>query len=219
MDLVLITSPEDFAGEHETIETMLQCGIPTVHVRKPGKSERQLEQWLLGFGLEWLPRFVLHGHPNLYHSLGHLAKGGIHFNTQFPAQDYPATPAKSMAVHSLQELQTIAQSAHIPEYVLLSPVFPSISKPGYQQPALLQQIQALPTNWTTQYPFKVYALGGIDTDTLATVAQLGLDGVAVLGAVWNSIDHLNAAFGLAEQCGYTITWPEWLQRFKHNEDY
>jgi len=38
----------------------------------------------------------------------------------------------------------------------------------------------------------VYALGGITSDRLPAVKQLGFAGVGVLGSVWQSIDPVNA---------------------------
>ncbi len=59
-NLLLITSPEDFADEHVLIERMFEQGLSRLHVRKPGRSKRDLDYWLLGLGYDYRERCVLH---------------------------------------------------------------------------------------------------------------------------------------------------------------
>ncbi len=67
-----------------------------------------------------------------------------------------------------------AEGAH---YATLSPVFPSLSKPGYGPPLGLSAL-------AQRFAIPVYALGGVDTPERAyACVDNGAAGVAVMGAV------------------------------------
>lgn len=69
------------------------------------------------------------------------------------------------------------------DYVTLSPVFETVSKPGYG-PALGPQVFA-----RSAAPLPVYALGGVDTPERAYACTVaGAAGVAVMGAVMRADD-------------------------------
>jgi len=50
--LALISSPENFAGEHEMLEQMFERGLQMLYARKPQMPEPLFERWLLGFDLK-----------------------------------------------------------------------------------------------------------------------------------------------------------------------
>ena len=70
------------------------------------------------------------------------------------------------------------------EYVLLSPVFGSISKAGYEGKGFdVRELDAV-----------VVGMGGINEHTLQATIDLGYKGVGVLGGIWNS-DNPMESFG------------------------
>ena len=69
--------------------------------------------------------------------------------------------------------------------VFLSPVFPSISKQGYRPKMALASIaEQLARRTEGERKTEVIALGGVTPANAASCAELGFDGVAVLGAIW-----------------------------------
>jgi thiamine-phosphate pyrophosphorylase len=52
-EVALISSPENFAGEHEIIEQMFERGLQTLYARKPQMSSSLLERWIIGFDIRW----------------------------------------------------------------------------------------------------------------------------------------------------------------------
>ncbi|MDR2731658.1 MAG: thiamine phosphate synthase [Fibromonadaceae bacterium] len=70
--LSLISSPENFAGEHEILEQMFERGLQMLFARKPQMPEALLDRWLAGFDIKW--------HNNILpwigsaHSFGELEK-------------------------------------------------------------------------------------------------------------------------------------------------
>lgn len=95
--------------------------------------------------------------------------------------------------HSLKDLQEHKGKY---EYAFLSPIFDSISKPGYKSkfshrshtslPGKKGFSQIIPELIPAVRGKNIIALGGIDTEKIDLVRKVGFAGVAVLGAVWNS---------------------------------
>jgi thiamine-phosphate pyrophosphorylase len=70
------------------------------------------------------------------------------------------------------------------DYIWLSPIFQSISKPGYQKkwdiPQLKESIKSSPV--------PVFALGGLREENIAIAAEMGFHGIALKGTLWESTD-------------------------------
>lgn len=111
---------------------------------------------------------------------------GVHLAAADPFPD-PRPAIVGRSCHDLTELQ--AADTERCDYVTFSPVFPSISKPGYRPDdgadAALARLQEL-TDATT---IPVFALGGIQhwTQVLPCLTR-GAHGVAILGAAMQHID-------------------------------
>jgi len=52
-EIALISSPENFAGEHEIIEQMFEGGLQKLYARKPQLPDPLLERWIIGFDIKW----------------------------------------------------------------------------------------------------------------------------------------------------------------------
>jgi thiamine-phosphate pyrophosphorylase len=83
------------------------------------------------------------------------------------------------------------------DYVTVSPVFPSSSKPGYGPPlgtAGLAELVAVGRS----VGVPVYALGGVDGATAAQARTAGATGIAVMGAVMSALDPEAVCRGLLD---------------------
>jgi thiamine-phosphate pyrophosphorylase len=79
--------------------------------------------------------------------------------------------------------------------LLLSPIFSSISKPGYSPGEALSQEKiatALRQRSPVERATTIYALGGVTADNAVRCRELGFDGVALLGCVWKTDDPFGA---------------------------
>ena len=99
----------------------------------------------------------------------------------------PAERAFSTSVHAITDWPTLAGRI---ELVYYSPVFASVSKPGYgptmsidetarQIRHIRQQADELPL---------LIGLGGVQAETIRQVQDAGFDGAAVLGTLWQRSD-------------------------------
>jgi thiamine-phosphate pyrophosphorylase len=194
MKLVLISPEGEHPQERAVVETLFAGGLTRYHVRKPHWSAGKLESWLA----EWTPsarsRLVLHQHHALVEKFGLL---GRHWRDGESAPDAPRlrTDFTSRSCHTLTALQA-ALGCY--QALFLSPIFPSLSKPGYGggargQPSSeqidLEKAKTIIARRTdAEQRTDVIALGGVTPDKVGDCAAAGFDGVAVLGYVWMARD-------------------------------
>jgi thiamine-phosphate diphosphorylase len=113
------------------------------------------------------------------------------------AGDPPATAALvGRSGHSAAELDRLTSE----DYVTLSPVFPSASKPGYGPPLGLAAFGSL----CRRAGRPVVALGGIETPAQAAAClEAGAAGVAVMGTVMRATDVCAAVAAIATTTAQT----------------
>jgi thiamine monophosphate synthase len=182
MKLILISHPAPLRDEVILINAILAQGVDYFHLRKPDFSKNEMEKLVQNINPSYRPKMVLHSHYDLCKEYG---LKGIHNNINITSRYVNFHNFQySRSLHSLPELKVANKTD---AYVLLSPIFDSISKVGYKsnfEGVALKE--ALYENRLNAGP-KVMALGGIDADKIETAAHIGFDGVAVLGALWKHI--------------------------------
>jgi thiamine-phosphate diphosphorylase len=119
---------------------------------------------------------------------------GLHLRSADPA---PATRPTLMGRSTHSAAEVLHAAAEGCDYVTLSPVAPTPSKPGYGPPlgtVGFDGVLAQAGRVRAHLP-AVFALGGIDEHNAASFLDAGAHGVAVMGAVMGSPDpeHTMAA--------------------------
>ncbi|MDB5263675.1 MAG: thiamine monophosphate synthase [Adhaeribacter sp.] len=97
----------------------------------------------------------------------------------------------STSVHHLPDILDLPLPFR---YVFYSPVFESISKPGYIPQYNLKAVKhdlAMLPHEKEHLPF-IIGLGGIKAENIKRVHELGFDGAAMMGALWQSPDPVQA---------------------------
>ena len=106
---------------------------------------------------------------------GHLGATTVHLASKDP---WPATALTiGRSCHNAVELSDAAD--HMADYVMVSPVFATSSKPGYGPPLALDGLADL----AMRSPVPVLALGGVEPSTVVDCLAAGAAGVAVMGGV------------------------------------
>ena len=184
MDLILITQPSLKHNEANLLCRFFHAGLEKLHIRKPNHSALEVSSLLDGIPDEFLPRIIMHRHPELVMDYG-LA--GYHYADG--EEEKNISCRVSLSIHSLQDLSSADETF---EYVFFGPVYSSISKKGYKPKVPLQKIKEVITKVSknTKRP-KVYALGGIRRKRIASLSEVGFDGLVLLGSVWGNSDPLN----------------------------
>ena len=172
---IAITVPYYFAGEAQLIEAKLRSGdADYVHIRKPDTSEAELAQLLSDIPHDLVGRLCLHDCFTLANGFG---VGGIHLNCRNP-QPPPGWGGRvSRSCHSISEVKCAKEF----DYVTLSPIFPSLSKPGYKGNLTFDILKAY---LSEPHTTPVVALGGVTEQNRPLIQAMGFDGDAMLGNAW-----------------------------------
>jgi thiamine-phosphate pyrophosphorylase len=189
---IIVISPESAdARELASMEGFFGSGLERYHVRKPSWTLAELEGWLLRLPRTWRPRIVLHQHHGLVPKLG---LGGAHEKDT----GAPRGARYSRSCHDLRALRACLGSYAT---VIFGPVFPSITKRGYGPAPDFpwEELKEVLGSRNDASRTRVYAVGGVDGQGLGHCRDLGFDGAAVLGAVWNDSDPVRAFVSLHDK--------------------
>lgn len=173
---IVITHPHQVKHEAEAIVALLDAGVSYVHVRKPGWTDDQVASLLALIPALYHSRLTVHYHHAL---ASHFGIGGLHHSRHHAVVD-TRNCRVSRSCHALDEVNECNNQY---DYLLLSPIFNSISKAHYQAKFEHDELQAFLSGRMKDAP-RVIALGGISVATAPVARQLGFNGFALLGAVW-----------------------------------
>ncbi|MDE3083890.1 MAG: thiamine phosphate synthase [Verrucomicrobiota bacterium] len=186
MKLVVISPEGEDPRETAVLGALFAAGLECYHVRKPGWSEEKLRTWLRALPADWRPRLVLHEHHDLVSELG---LGGRHWRDD--GAEWRGVPYPGITSRSCHDLPTLRTALGRYASVFFGPVLPSISKPGRAPRADLsfdEVSKLLAARAPLPRRTAVLALGGVTAEKIPQLHAIGFDGVAVLGAVWQSVD-------------------------------
>lgn len=85
--------------------------------------------------------------------------------------------------HSFEEVEKLREEK---VYCFLSPVFDSISKPGYKANFDKEELRGF---LKKERNIKVIGLGGVTEENYSELLELGFDGGAFLGSVWRKYNE------------------------------
>lgn len=171
---IVITAPEPQPCEAETITRLLREGAATlVHIRKPGRPVEEVRELLRAIPAALHPQLRLHDSFGLLEEFPLV--GGVHVGSRNPVAPMEARGV-SVSAHTPQEALAAALCA---DYLTISPVYDSISKPGYR--AAIDFADIVEANRLG----RVIALGGVTPERFYELKKAGFSGAALLGYVWS----------------------------------
>lgn len=195
MKLVVLTSEKVITDEESVLNALFSNGLMNLHLRKPLFEIEDCSNLLDQINPEYYDRIVLHFHHEL---CGEYGLKGIHLQENarknlgdklpsyisgFKGNGYSV----SSSFHAPQE---IVECKTTFDYVLLSPVFDSISKFGYEGKGFnVRQLDAT-----------VIGMGGVNENTVQMTYNLGYKGAGILGGIWNSQDYLSSFLAIKKSC-------------------
>ena len=174
---IAITPARQLPDEAERITRLLDSGRFTdVHLRHPDALRREMLRLIESVPQRLHNRLHLHGHFDLTCEFN---LGGLHLNRRCPTPPEGYTGRLSASCHSIAEVKR-SRDAGL-DYVTLSPVFDSLSKPGYRAAFTTRQLMLL----DTVTGIDIVALGGITPDNIRQLTPFNFAGYAMLTAAWN----------------------------------
>ena len=178
--LVICITPEyPVAGEAERITRILRDGdADRVHIRHPHLDEDSTRALLREIPNDLYPRLTLHDHPSLVVELG---VGGFQFNgrNRVFEDSFDSSALLSCSCHGIDEIMFRSSCTPL-SYVTLSPIFDSISKPGYSSAFTPEYLQSE----LKKVSVPVIALGGVTPSRFPFLKDCGFSGAAMLGHFW-----------------------------------
>lgn len=170
MKLIAVTYPDFKAGEARDICRLIDSGWYRVHIRKPGACRDDVARLLDNIPSVYYPALSLHDHFEL---AVEYALGGVHLNGRNPEAPAGWTGFVSRSCHSVAELDEWRSL----DYLFLSPVYDSISKPEYHGRFAPDALIGVDLS-------NVFALGGVTPSRIGNLESVGFGGAAMLSGAW-----------------------------------
>lgn len=180
--MIVVIAPEtDIPNEIEILNNLFQEGLEYYHLRKPTKDYKAHCAYINQIDKHYHNRIIVH----YYHELiNDFNLKGIHFQEKERIKyiDNPGQYFKNLSLFgktissSFHELKDLEDCYFEFDYHLLSPVFSSISKKGYNGREFN----------VTGIDKRIIGMGGVSVNNLSKFEDLGFTGVGVLGGIWNS---------------------------------
>ncbi|MBO4435403.1 MAG: hypothetical protein J5791_00760 [Fibrobacter sp.] len=205
MRLWVTTSPDDFTSEFDDIEEMFKRGLARLILQKRNATEAQYERWLMGLPMEYRDRIWVRGTPDMAERLD--VRGCV-IDAAVLAQEIPE---RWKRVNCIAVCRDLTQLENLPEWVAGALVGPVFQPQSVYEPVGTLGIACLAGKLAahdipheepqrTIIP-QVIAFGGIDHENLDDIKKLPLQGISVLGGIWNYADPVNAFIKLGRACG------------------
>lgn len=186
--MILVITPEKAVrNEAEMINRMFDEGLDLLHIRKPFFNRKEVADLIDCINPSFYSQLVLHTHYDLGKD---YPVSRLHFREADRQKEMykPFLEGNTIISTSVHDITTYNMLKGEWAYAFISPFFSSISKKGYGKDSTVMQEVGMRKNRDV----KMIALGGINADTIPSVLEKGVDGVALLGAVWENDQPLEA---------------------------
>lgn len=183
--MIIVITPEDIVqNETELINELFQEGLNLLHIRKPFINAEEMTDFIQKIDSKFHSQLVLHSHYDLTENFNISRFHFREIDKQNGLFQSFTDKIISTSVHDIESFNHLNKEW---EYAFISPVFPSISKKGYgENSTILNDIKKRDNS-----NVRLIALGGINEKNVNEVFESKVDGVALLGAIWESDEPLN----------------------------
>lgn len=190
-ELHFVTDPRKSLKEWVSVCRKAGGWLDWIHLRKPGASTAELQDWGLTLireaGVD-PKRLVVNGNAEVADNLG---CGGVHFPERRFVNVMSTGSEKrnwrvGCSVHS--RCSAIEKEQQGADYLFFGHVFASDSKPG-QKPRGIDQLRQV----TAAVNIPVIAIGGLTPEKIPQLSTTGCAGVAVISAIADAPDPAVAA--------------------------
>ncbi|WP_404984666.1 thiamine phosphate synthase [Chryseobacterium sp. M5] len=194
--MIIVISPEEIVlNETEIINKLFQEGLDLLHIRKPFIVQNEMKDFIQKIDSKFHSQLVLHSHYDLAENFN-ISR--FHFREIDRKNGLSQSFTDKIISTSAHDIETFNELNEEWEYAFISPVFPSISKKGYGENSnILNDIKKRDNS-----NVKLIALGGINENNINQVFDNNVDGVALLGVIWESDKPLN----VFKKCSQNIVY-------------
>ncbi len=200
MKLILISPSERKDSELPYLLNMFEKGLQTYHLRKTKFSTRELRNFIAEIPEKYHNRIVIHTHHELamkfnlkgvYVSRSHKKRK---YRTWLRMQWFKLKKRKLQVSAAVRSIESLLDYNSKYDYVLLSPVFDSLSgnfQAGFTEHDLKNALK------NTKY--NAFARGGISIDNIQKAYELGFKGVVFYSGIWKTSNPLQEFLRVKER--------------------
>lgn len=183
MKLIVMTKPTFFVEEDKILANLFEEGLENLHLYKPGASPMYSERLLTLLGEGYHSKITVHGH---FYLKEEYRLKGIHIDDAHtePPSGYKGNVSRTC--HLIEELKEAKKKAN---YVFLHSIFDSQTNVDEKASFTMAQLEEAAKDGLIDK--KVYALGGMNLDTIKAVKDLGFGGIVICGDLWNRFNIHN----------------------------
>ena len=177
MKLIVMTRPTFFVEEDKILANLFEEGLENLHLYKPGAAPMYSERLLTLLGEDYNRKISVHGH---YYLKEEYNLRVIHIDDAFTEPPVGYKGNLSRTCHAISELKETKKRAN---YVFLHSIFDSQTNADEKQSFTREELEKASKEGLIDK--KVYALGGMNLDTIRLIKDLGFGGVVICGDLWN----------------------------------
>ena len=177
MKLVLMTQPTFFVEEDKILTSLFEEGLDNLHLYKPGSEPIYSERLLTLLSDEYYKKITVH--DNFYLKEEYKLRG-IHIDDETTPAPKGYRGNISRTCTHLDQLKAAKKNA---DYVLLKYIFDSQTEPDQKASFTAEELKEASRRGLIDR--HVYALGGMNLDTIKMAKDLGFGGIVISGDLWN----------------------------------
>lgn len=182
--MIVLSNPVAVQNEMDIIHGLFEAGMELFHIRKPDMPQSELTHYISQIDPQYHSKIVLHQYFEIargfnIHRLHFTERARIDFENIRVSFPIDVNWIFSASTHSIEDFNALSRMF---QYAFLSPVFESISKPGYKPDFDMTTILRKRENFQT----RLVGLGGINSSNCAQLYKAGFDDAAMLGSIWNA---------------------------------
>ena len=177
MKLVLMTQPAFFVEEDKILTSLFEEGLDNLHLYKPGSEPVYSERLLTLLPDSYYSKITVHDY---FYLKEEYKLRGIHIDDE-------SSPApKGYRGHisrTCTHLDLLKEAKKNADYVLLKYIFDSQTEPDQKSSFTIDELKEASRRGLIDR--HVYALGGMNLDTVKMAKDLGFGGIVISGDLWN----------------------------------
>lgn len=180
MKLVIMTQSTFFVEEDKILTSLFEAGLDNLHLYKPGSAPMYSERLLTLLPDDYYGKIRVHDH---FYLKEEFRLKGIHLNT--PCTELPAGYKGNISM-TCRKIEELKEAKRKSDYVFLRNIFDSHLEKDEKASFTKSQLQEAADSGLIDR--RVYALGGMDLESIRAAKDLGFGGAVVCGDLWNRFD-------------------------------
>lgn len=177
--------------ETSIVTQMFENGLETFHLRKPKFTTKEITAYLDRIPAKFHHKIVMHSHHIL--ALKYKTKGislgrkdkGSSIKKWLKLRLIKSKKQPLVIASSFGRISNLIEETYKYDYVFLSPIFDGLTG-NFATGIKKEQLKGV----LSRIPHKVIARGGVSTEKIELIKEMGFDGMAIHSIIWKKKDPL-----------------------------